>query len=187
MGDDALAEGWYEGQQTIDVGMRIDQPFTISGGENDPSYDMSATGTAINYYVGPPPEGETWEIVRLLIEIVDSAFTDATDYGAINGGLPTGIHVDVVDAEDNILYHFTKIPVKTTYDWGLYAGVDSVSIGGAGADPYQCRWTFAKAGYRVKLEGARGMRLRINKPDDLSSLDKHIIMVQGFKKSGGGG
>lgn len=187
MGDDELAEGWFEGQQVIDVGLRIDQPFTLSGDADGIHYDMAATGTAANYYVGPPPEDETWMITRLLVQAVDGAFTTATNYGAIGGGLPTGIHLDVVDADDNILYHFTKVPIKLTHDWAIYAGVDSVTVGGAGADPYNTRWTFRKAGYDIKLEGARGMRMRLNKPDDLSSMNQHIVAVQGYKKKGGGG
>jgi len=186
-GDDALAEGWYGEQKVIDVGLRIDQPFTPSGDEDDINYDMAATGTAQSYYVGPPPEDETWMITRLLVQAIDGAFTTATNYGAIGGGLATGIHIDVVDSDDNILYHFTKVPIRLTHDWAIYAGVDSITIGGAGSDPYNCRWTFRKAGYDIKLEGARGMCLRLNKPDDLSSMSQHIVAVQGWKMKGGGG
>jgi hypothetical protein len=168
--------------EPLDVGLRIDQPFTPSGDKDDIAYDMALTGTAQSYYVGPPPTDENWHIVRLLATMIDNTFTDAADYGAINNGLPTGIDLHVVDGDDNILYDFTPVPIKRSHDWSLYAGPDAVTVGGAGADPLMVRWTFQKAGYPVLLEGARGMRLRLLKPDDLSSMVSHIVGVQGYKE-----
>ncbi len=187
MGNKELAEGWYEGQETIDVGMRIDQPLTMSGDEDDPNYEMAGTGTAVAYYVGPPPTDETWNIRRLLLSAIDANWNNALNYGALGAPLPTGINVDVVDGNDVVLYHFTQVPIKRTHDWTLYAGVDALHIGGAGADPFMVRWTFSKGGYDIKLEGKRGMRLRLTKPDDITGLDSHIVSVQGYKKKGGGG
>ena len=112
----------------------------------------------------------------------DDDFNDAGDYGAIAGGLPTGIFLEVVDDLDNLFYNFTKVPIQFSNDWVLYAGNDNVLAGGAGQDAMKVRWTFNKAGYNVVLRGAWKQRLRLIKADDLSSMDRHIVTVQGFKR-----
>lgn len=171
-------------QEPIDPTMRIDQPMTLTGADDDPAtgYDMSLTGTAQSYYVGPPPLDEDWYLTRLLVMAVDGDFNNAGNYGAIVGGLPTGILLEVVDIDDNLIYNFTKVPIQFSYDWVLYAGNDNVLAGGAGEDAMKVRWTFSKAGYPVVLRGARHQRLRFIKSDDLSSMERHIATVQGFKR-----
>jgi len=183
-GDIEIMGSWARKQEPIDPTMRIDQPMTLTGADSDPvtGYDMSLTGTSQAYYIGPPPLDEDWYLARMMLVAVDADFNNAGNYGAIAGGLPTGILIDVVDADDNIIFNMTKVPIQYSYDWTLYAGSDAVITGGAGADALKVRLTFNKAGHNLVLRGARHQRLRLSKSDDLSSMERHIVCVQGFKR-----
>jgi hypothetical protein len=165
---------------------RLDKLFTLEGeaGGDSGFYEMATSGSSVVYQVGPPPAGYEWHLRRMNLVAIDNNFNNANNYGG--APLPTGIALRVLDSEDAEVYNFMpNRRVQRIHDWTLWAGVDSTTEGSAGADPYMMRWTFARAGNDVILDGDEGHVLIFEIPDDLGSggagLDSHIAQVHGWR------
>jgi hypothetical protein len=137
--------------------------------------------TTQKYFI-QPPDDVTYILKRMNIYAQDLAFTSADNYGAISGGLANGIKV-YIENDNGVIKDFTdQMTIKTTYQWGLFAGVDATSIGGAGSDPFNVRWTFARTCGDIILVGSDNERFVVETQDSLADLDSHICQVQGCIK-----
>ena len=144
------------------------------------SQAVNGSGAPEEFYI-QPPEDEVYVLKRMNLEAIDSAFTNATNYGAIST-LAVGITVRVLDSDNNVVKDFTPIPIKRSHDWGLLSGVDATALGGAGSDALLVRWTFARGYGDIILDGGLGHRFVLSVNDDLTGLDDQLAMVQGYSR-----
>lgn len=161
----------------------------------DTNGDGSGTSAANgDYSVTPglffiqPPTAETYRLHRMIINIEDTAITDAAGYGGI-GALTNGISVHVEDGGVETIDLTGGVNIKSNAHWGrMCYDVQSVAFG-ASTKTVQVRWTFSKAGGPITLYGnnvdgaASGdnHRLVVTCNDNLTGLVDHRFMVQGVK------
>ncbi len=170
------------GQAGLNPAYRLDHPMTLEG-TVDGFFDMAVSGSSVNYWVIPPAD-EVYVCHRMLVAMVDADFNRGDRYGS-TAGLTTGIAIHVEDDSLNVIHNFTPVRIKNITLWALLAGVDARTQGGAGADPYQMRWTMTKAGAPVVLDGRLTHRLKFEIPDNLgaggAALDTHCCVIQGYR------
>jgi hypothetical protein len=148
-----------------------------SDGKGGGTVDLNQNAAADYYFI--PDPNEKIRLERMNVFEVDGSFTNAAGYGA-GTALTNGIGITVENA-DGVLKNYTPVRIKTTYEWALLAGVDSTFVGGAGSDPHMVRWTFAKGGGPILLDGSKGEFLRVSFGDAMDFLTLSKIMVQGHR------
>jgi len=125
-----------------------------------------------------PPESQNYKIGRIMIELVGTGNFKIDEYG--NGPpLDNGI-VATVENPSGVLYTLTAFPIQTTMDWAGHC-YDLTILGLPGN--VQCAsvaWSFEHYGTTVRLRGDDGHFMRLLFQDDLTALDKHRFMAQGF-------
>ena len=136
--------------------------------------------SATDYFVKPGLT-EKFVLRRMNVWEVDQSFTTATNYGA-GSALTVGIGITVEDGNE-IIKNYTPIKIKTTFEWGLLAGVDSSPLFGAGEDAHLVRWTFNNGGGNITLDGSKGEFLKVSYGDAMNFMTFIRIQVQGYKKS----
>lgn len=141
---------------------------------------LNANATPVEFYI-QPPAGETYILTRMIVSMSDSGTMDSGGYGN-NGASPltNGITV-VVERKGSLFYSLTDpdYPVKTNGEWGaLCYDVDPRDYG-QGDEYINVRWTFAKSGEDVRLNGNKNDRLVVTASDTLSHLVTHKFLVQG--------
>jgi hypothetical protein len=119
-------------------------------------------------------------ISRLLVQIVDTGAMSADKYGSANA-LSTGIEIRV-NSKRGILIDLTDgVLIKKNGDWGRLSYDVNITSFAAGNQFLHCRWTFAKSGQPITLDGSRLERLEvIMPPEDLDVLLDHYFTVQGY-------
>lgn len=169
-------------QAGLNPSYRLDHPMTLEGAV-DGFYDMSISGSSVNYWITPPSDEVYW-IARLNVIMIDADFNRADRYGS-TAGLTTGIAVHLEDDSLNVIHDFTPVRIKNITHWGLLAGNDTHIAGGAGADPLIVRWTFERSGAYLVIDGRLNHRLKMEIPDNLgaggAALDEHIVLAQGVR------
>jgi len=129
------------------------------------------------------PEGYRIALYRMLVTVRDTGSFDSGSYGnsimLTNGinlvnGVGDGSRPDFVITEG--------LPIKVNPDWGAYCFDTDLSNYGQGAEQLAARWTFAKMGRPVVLDGDIGEFAAIRVNDDLSDLLGHYFNVQGLKQ-----
>lgn len=149
----------------------------------DGSGNENANG---NYSVTPetfyiqPPEGEIYEIHRLVISIEDTNNFQAEEYGDLGSALTNGIQVRLQDDSGTISDYTNGSKVKTNAQWGGLCYDVDVKSWGAGNELLVARITFVKAGQPILLRGDHNERLEIVLSDNLSGLISHQFMAQGL-------
>lgn len=131
-------------------------------------------------YTVIPPNGTIYRLKRMTLLQIDGSFNPATGYGAGNA-LTNGITITVENGS-GVIKNYTPEPIKTTHEWGLLSGVDSVIVGGAGADANLVRWTFDAGNGLIDLDGSSGEFLKVDFGDAMSFMDMIRIQVQGYTK-----
>jgi hypothetical protein len=154
--------------------------FQLLSTTGKPTGTTAMNHTAARDYYIRPDANETYVLRRLTVWEVDGSFTNAAGYGA-GAALTNGIGI-TVENPDGVIKNYTPVTIKTTYEWGLLAGIDSTSIGGAGADPHLVRWTFGKGGGNITLDGSKGEFLKVSCGDAMNFLTAARMMVQGYIK-----
>lgn len=157
-------------------------------GTQNANGDYSGASSEI-FYIQPGPS----EIIRLERMLVlvggrkNDFYTDS--YGGIAGGLTNGITVRVQNDSGTVLELTNGIPVKTNADWGgLCFDAEVYPSSNGNVDSYlRVRWTFARSGYPLRLNGANNERLEIVLNDDFSGdsggtlfIRKQLFQVQGY-------
>lgn len=156
---------------------RIDQLLDSVGNGSG----TTEQATTADEYMYKPGAGVVAILERLLIGIEDNAKFAAEKYSGI-AALSTGITFTIKNSADAVIHTFNPLPIKKTWHYGMLAGSDELpSDYTTGNDRTLVRWTFAKAGYPVILNGDEGEYLSCNVPDDLTTLVSQIMQVQGYK------
>ncbi len=136
-----------------------------------------------NDFVFVPVGTNITRVARVIITVADMAISDADDYGSINQ-LPTGVAFFV---EKNGTRIRIDGGVNTTtngeYQRISYDVSNGLSSLGNGKDYVAVRWTFAKSGTDLRLDGAKGDKLVVALHDDFSGLNDHVFVVQGYNET----
>lgn len=127
-----------------------------------------------------PPSINVFYLNRMIVSIGDTAAMQAQEYGNLGAALSNGITIKLVDDSGTILDVCGGIPVATNADWGRMCFDVDVKTWGAGNELLVSRWTFAKAGYPIRLDGSKNERLEVSFSDDLDGLLTHYFLVQGW-------
>lgn len=136
-------------------------------------------GAVSKFTIAPGPK-QVFEAYRLIVYIEDAGAPDSGKYGN-NVTLTNGIRVLVRDADDVIVLELDGgDAVKTNAQWSALCYDVSVLNWGSGNDSVTVRWTFAKSGNEVRIDGSKGHYLSIELNDDFSDLVKHTFMLQGW-------
>ena len=156
--------------------------------------DGSGTKNAVGNYSGgaeeffiAPAAGEIFIIERMLVSYKAAKNWQSTLYGK-DTPLTNGIKCDMQDASGTV---FTLIdpdlPILSNADWAAYCYDFTLFSFGTGDDQAAIRWTFAKSGKSVRLDGAHGDKLAVTLEDDFSGsgsdsgLTDHHFVVQGYR------
>ena len=169
-------------RQQVDVDL-----FRFLDTDGDGTGTKEATGNYAlaeeEFYI-QPPDGESYFISRLIIEIKDAGSIDAGSYG--NGiTLTNGIQVQKKDGSGVIVDFTDGEPIITNADWAKFCYDVKTSEFGSGNNYVNVRWTFSKATGGLKggvfLDGSNNERFTVILNDNFSNLTGHTFMVQGYK------
>ena len=127
-----------------------------------------------------PPSGTIYYLNRMIVCVEDTATMQAQEYGNLGAALSNGITFKLVNDSGTILDFLDGIPIKTNSAYGALCYDVDLKSWGAGNELLVSRWTFAKAGYPIRLDGSKNERLEANFSDDLDGLLGHYFLVQGW-------
>lgn len=155
--------------------------FLDTNGDGTGSKEQAAP--AAKYYIQPGPDAK-YSIARMIVSYQDSVNWSPTKY-ANQLALTNGIQVYVED-DDGILYYLSDpdYPIKQNTNWSDLCYDFTLFNFGQGDDVCSVRWTFARSGRPVMLDGKSNQRLVVMVNDDLSLLTTHKCKVQGYVTTG---
>jgi hypothetical protein len=129
-------------------------------------------------------EAQTGQILRiasLLVNIEDATGFVAEDYGNLAAALTNGISVHTETAAGVVVSDLTDgNPVKSNSEWGKFCYPTNYVAFGAGNDFLQAFWKFSDSGMPLRLK--TGERFVVTVHDDLSGLDMHSFVIQGYNE-----
>ena len=154
----------------------------------DTDGDGTGTKNAIGNYSGAveeffiaPPASTVFEIHRMIVSIEDSANPSADVYGNLAAALTNGVSIKIKDASGDLVDLCDGVTIKANSHWSrICYDVTNLNFG-SGNDIVQVRWTFAKSGKPIYLDGDKGQYLSVDVNDDLTGLVSHYFMVQGVR------
>lgn len=151
--------------------------FLQYAGTKDASENYSASPVSFRYTADPD---RTDYLERLHVYYTDSGSFDSGGFGN-NGGNPLTNGITVNAQIDGVLYTYTDdVPIRTNGLWNTLAGVDVRHENyGAGDEYISIRFTMAKAGQPVILDGSKGDYFEVLLNDDFSFLTSMYFKVQG--------
>ena len=148
-----------------------------TGTKNSAVDHSSAQGI---YYL-QPPTGEIYHITRLLITIRDTNKLVEGKYGdTLDNTAGDGIQVRVQDDSGTIIDLTDGVTVKQNEDWEIFAHDATVDATTNGKKTGNARWTFAKGGTNLRLDGNKNQRLEMVLDDNFSTLVAHYACAQGY-------
>lgn len=153
--------------------------------KGDGTGDMSAVGdySSGQYLAIQPPKYEEYRLERLLVQIVDATVNRSDRYGGLAGALTNGIAIRTRTQAGDTVSLTNGVNIKSNGDWARYCYDVSFSEFASGENFVDVRWTFAKAGQPIILNGLASERLEVVLQDDLTGLVSHTFMVQGSSRS----
>jgi hypothetical protein len=150
------------------------------GGSPDAVLDYSGGGLGLTKFFLAPALGEIYRVARLLVFIEDTKII-ADQYGNISGGLAVGVKLTVENSIGGVLNDLMDgETVQTSAGWAKYCFDADLKAWGVGNEFLPVRWTFTKGGVYLRLVGDDDERLVITVNDDLTGLDDHEFLAQGY-------
>jgi hypothetical protein len=155
----------------------------------------SSTGS-INANINAASSRETWSFgpsatstfraFRLLVTVEDEMGFQADEYGNLGSSLGTGLLIQVSDSNGTKIDLCDGVPITKNSEWAHF--FHDVDVKSWGVTPTNelltARWTFAKAGVPIRLEGSESEELQVILQDDFSALLGHFFVVQGYCEEG---
>ena len=165
----------------------VKQPFyrfadTVGDGSGvyDLNGDYSAGGLGLTIAKVQPSAGEVLRLERVIWFIRDTGSFKASGYGAVAGSLTNGIQVRVQNDGGTLVNLTSQEKIVTNGGIGTYCYDVDVKTWGSGDEMLLARWTFAKAGYPLRLIGDNNERFELVLNDDFSDLVHHAFHLQGY-------
>lgn len=137
------------------------------------------SGTPDIFYIAPPA-GETYDLSRIIVSMEDTAGMQAQEYGNLGAALGTGVVLRVSD-NGGVTNTLTPFNITTNSQWGALCYDVDVKSWGSGNELLAARFTFAKSGIPLKLDGTKGEKFEVVLSDDLRGLISHYFLVQGIQ------
>ena len=166
---------------------------TSGNGEGQRNATGVFTGTGIwaaganvgsgHFYI-QPPTGSIYRITRIIGAIRDSKGMVADEYGNLGAALTSGIKLEAHHDGGVVVDLMDGLPVKQNADWSRVCyDVDIKSWGATPSDEtLTFRWTFAKAGFPIRLDGNSNEKLQLIVADNVTALITHYFTVQGYEE-----
>ncbi len=147
-----------------------------NGSSNQMAVDGSITTIRFKYQV---PTAKKFFVHRQTFMIIDNAVVNAGDFGAIGGGLSTGINLMVKDnvGGNELFDPLDGEAIKRNADFGIIAGVKVQHLPGNRGFGVQWDWIDSLGGRGVLLPEDTVMTVAIR--DDLTSLVSFTSTVHG--------
>lgn len=166
--------------EKFDKGGRLFTRFLDTNGDGTGTRDaITDYSSAVTDFFVQPAANEFMAITRMIVEIVDSAFS-AAGYGAL-AALTNGIEVLFEDNRQTPAeYSLTEEKIKSVSNWGSYCYDTGRDAYGAGDETMHIRWTFEKAGIVPVLEGSQNDKCIVRVNDNFTGLVEHRFQVQGI-------
>jgi hypothetical protein len=159
---------------------------TIISAFADTNGDGTGTKNAIGNYSGAqeifyvqPPVGTVYRVHRMLISLEDTAGMQAQEYGNLGAALTNGVQIRVQGDTGTLTDLTDGVPVKTNAHWGRMCYDVDVKSWGSGNELLCVRWTFAKSGAAIVLDGSRHERIEILLDDSFAGLLSQYFLIQG--------
>lgn len=166
--------------------MQVKQPFfryldTNGDGTGDENA-IGDYGTTPDVFFIQPAEGQIMLLSRIIVFVEDAKGFLADIYGgSLAPALTNGITMKVVDDKGTQIDLTNGQPIKTNSQWSQICYDAQLIDWGAGSnDAMAVRFTFAKSGSVIRLEGDKNERFEIGLSDSMVHLEKHTFMVQGY-------
>lgn len=149
------------------------------GGIKNAIGNYSGEGEEIFYL--QPAGSEIMRVARIVMCIGDTKDMKAEEYGNLGSALSNGIQLRVQDDSGTIIDITDGEPIETNAGFGSHMfDVDVKTWGASPTDELLvARFTFAKSGSPLRLEGSKNERLEIVLNDNLEGLLSHFFMAQG--------
>lgn len=126
-----------------------------------------------------PPENETWIMARMLFQLEDNSKISAAGYGG-GSALTNGIFIHL--HHGGMEYNITNAqPITKNSEWAKFCYDVDISNFGTGNEFLSARWTFAKSGTSILLNGTNNDSISIHLNDDFSGLVSQTFLFQGFR------
>jgi hypothetical protein len=142
--------------------------------------DYSPAGSGQTIFFCQPASGEIFRITRMIVNIEDNAVLQAGGYGAQVSPLASGITVRTANGAIPTQDLTDGLPITSNAAWGRFCFDVLLTDFGAGNNFVSVRWTFAKGGTLIRLDGDQDDRLEVVLNDDLDFLVNHTFMIQGY-------
>jgi hypothetical protein len=139
----------------------------------------TGTGTSGESFIIAPTTAQVFRIERMIAHIRDTGAFASSEYGS-TAALTNGITVKVVTSTGTVHDLTNGVPVMTNADWSRQCYDTTVFEWGVANEHLSARWTFAKAGYPLRLDGAAGQRLEVHLQDSCTDLTEHRFYVNGY-------
>lgn len=146
--------------------------------------DASSNFASDTSFFIAPPLGKIYYISELIVSIEDTGSIDAGFYGN-NINLNAGDNGMLVRKSDGfgVIKDFTEgLRVKTNAQWSRFSYDLLNSSFGAGRNYASVRWSFAKSGSFIEINGDNGEFLEVVCKGNLDGLNGHYFNVQGYEK-----
>lgn len=166
-----------------DVNTYLSQHLTdtgITSGNSSANVDGSVTPVLLK--ISPPQAGK-YLITRMLVLIRATGKFAAAQYGTL-AELTNGVVVGIFDdTTGTMVQSFTPgDSITTNAIWGGVCYDVDVKVWGTGDEFLLARWTFAKSGIDLLLNQHNNHALGVLIQDDLTVLNSHRFLVQGYSK-----
>lgn len=160
----------------VTVNRPVDNDYTTAAVISEVVINMNVDGSGAPVsYIIEPPSGETWQITRLMINMLDGSAMDDGMFGGI-AALTNGVLLRAHNSGNLLspaLWQTNGDIANDMYD------VDYADKAPAGQYGLRGRWTFTKMGAVVELIGSEVDFIEILIQDDLTGLLSFTIKAQG--------
>ena len=127
-----------------------------------------------------PAVGETFSVERMIVYIRDTGSFDADKYGnniTLTNGITIRVKTDIGGADTTHWDVTDNLPIKSNSGWKRLMHDELVSAYGIGDESVTYRYTFARDGSPIILEGDNGDELQIILNDNFTGLVEHCFRI----------
>lgn len=167
----------------VNVGNNLFQFLSTNGDETGTIDAIGDYSSGITDFFIAPPTGELYILNRMLVCIQCTGLLATRKYGD-QAELTNGIKLCMYNGKMQTNNELSAVPIKSHDDWaGLCFDAVAPSYGNVAGKTVTIRWTFAKSGKALYLNGNLGDKFLVHLNDNFSGLEHHRFQIQGYKQS----
>ena len=151
---------------------------TVGDGTGTKNANVDGSSTPVVFKI-KPAAGQIFRISSMITTIRDAGTFGAEGYGVLSE-LSNGVDVLTYDGAATVLDLTDGLSLTTNASWARACYDADVKTWGAGDQFLSARWTFAKSGQMIRLDGDAGEELRIVVNDNLTGLVEHYFFINGY-------